>query len=119
MKIDKSILNVFSRKEDDESSKIEARENDITNVIQAKMSRPMSEDDLFGNLLAEKLKKLPFEINLQAKNEIDSMMFKYSIAKIRTLPCYLSSVLLRFVHPTLKGKTMSPENQECLSAYHR
>ena len=43
------------------------------------MSKPMSEDDLFGNLLAEKLKKLPFEINLRAKNEIDYMMFKYSM----------------------------------------
>ena len=32
MKIHKSMLNVFSRK-DDESSKIEARENDIMNAI--------------------------------------------------------------------------------------
>ena len=44
------------------------------NAIQAKMSKPMPEDDLFGNLLAEKLEKLPFEINLQAKNEIDNMV---------------------------------------------
>ena len=78
MKIYKIRLNVFSRK-DDESSKIEARENDIMNAIQARMSKPMSEDDRFGNLLAEKLKKLSFEINLQAKNEIDNMMFKYSM----------------------------------------
>ena len=56
MKIRKSMLNVFSRK-DDKSLKIEARENDIKNAIQAKMSKPMSEEDLFGNLLAEKLKK--------------------------------------------------------------
>ena len=78
MKIHTSMLNVFSRK-DDESSKIEARENDIMNAIEGKMSKPMSEDDLFGNLLAEKLKKLPFEINLRAKNEIDNMMFEYSM----------------------------------------
>ena len=78
MKIYKIRLNLFSRK-DDESSKIEARENDIMNAIQARMSKPMSEDDRFGNLLAEKLKKLSFEINLQAKNEIDNMMFKYSM----------------------------------------
>ena len=78
MKIYKIRLNVFSRK-DDESSKIEARENDIMNAIQARMSKPMSEDDRFGNLLAEKLKKLSFGINLQAKNEIDNMMFKYSM----------------------------------------
>ena len=43
--------------------------------MQAKMSKPMPEDDLFGNLLAEKLEKLQFEINLQAKNEIDNMVF--------------------------------------------
>ena len=49
------MLNVFSRK-DDKLSKIEARENDIMNAIQAKMSKPMSEDDLFGNPLAEKIK---------------------------------------------------------------
>ena len=49
----------------------------MLNAIQANMSKLMSEDDLFGNLLAEKLKKLPFEINLQAKTEIDNMMFKY------------------------------------------
>ena len=78
MKIYKIRLNVFSRK-DDESSKIEARENDIMNAIQTRMSKPMSEDDRFGNLLAEKLKKLSFEINLQAKNEIDNMIFKYSM----------------------------------------
>ena len=78
MKIHKSMLNVFSKK-DGESSKIEARENDIMNVIQAKMSKPMSEDDLFGHLLAEKLKKLPFELSLQAKNKTDNMMFKYSM----------------------------------------
>ena len=45
------------------------------NAMQAKMSKPMPEDDLFGNLLAEKLEKLQFEINLQAKNEIDNMVF--------------------------------------------
>ena len=78
MKIYKIRLNVFSRK-DDESSKIEARENDIMNAIQARMSKPMPEDDRFGNLLAEKLTKLSFGINLQAKNEIDNMMFKYSM----------------------------------------
>ena len=50
-----------------------------TNAIETKMSKPMSEDDLFSNLLAKKLKKLPFEINLKAKNEIDNMMFKYSL----------------------------------------
>ena len=49
------------------------------NAIQARMSKPFSEDDLFGNLWAKKLKKLPFEINLQAKTEIDNMMFKYSM----------------------------------------
>ena len=38
------------------------------------MSKPKPEDDLFGNLLAEKLEKLPFEINLQAKNETDNMV---------------------------------------------
>ena len=43
------------------------------------MSKQMSEDDLLGNLLPEKLKKLPFEINLQAKKEIDNMMFKYFV----------------------------------------
>ena len=49
MKIHKSVLNVFSRK-NDESSKIQARENDIMNAIQAKMSKQMSEDDIFGNV---------------------------------------------------------------------
>ena len=39
--------------------------NDIMNTIEAKMSKPMPEDDLFGNLSAEKLKTLPFEINLR------------------------------------------------------
>lgn len=72
------MMNIFFRK-DDESSKIEARENDIMHAIEAKIFKPKSEDDLFGILLAEKLKKLPFEINLQAKNEIDNIMFKYSI----------------------------------------
>ena len=47
------------------------------NAVEAKISKPMPEDDLFGNLLVEKLKNLPFEINLQAKNETDKMMFKY------------------------------------------
>ena len=79
MKIHTSMLNVFSRK-DDESSKIEAKENDIRNAIEGKMSKPMSEDDLSGNLLAEKLKQLPFEINLRAKNGINNMMFKYSMS---------------------------------------
>ena len=78
MKIHKSVLNGFSRK-NDESSEIDARENNIMNAIEAKISKPMSEGDLFGNLLVGKLKKLPFEINLQAKNEIDNMMFKYSM----------------------------------------
>ena len=64
MKIHKPMLNVM---------------NDIMNAIEAKMSKPMSEDDLFGNLSAEKLKTLPFEINLQAKNEFENMMFKYSM----------------------------------------
>lgn len=49
------------------------------NAIQAKMSKPFSEDGLFDNLWAKKLKKLPFEINLQVKTEIDKMMFKYSM----------------------------------------
>ena len=33
-----------------QEKKIEARENDVMNAIQAKMSKPFSEDDLFGNL---------------------------------------------------------------------
>ena len=70
------MLNIFSRK-GDESSKIEATENDIMNAIQSKMSKPVSEDDLSGNLLAQKLNKLTFKINLQTKNEIDNMMLKY------------------------------------------
>ena len=64
MKIRKPMLNVM---------------NDIMNAIEAKMSKLMSEDDLFGNPSAEKLKTLPFEINLQAKNEFENMMFKYSM----------------------------------------
>ena len=45
------------------------------NPIQAKMPKPMSEYDLFDKLLAEKLKELLFEFNLQAKNEVHNMMF--------------------------------------------
>ena len=68
MKIHESMLNVFSMK-DSESSKIEARKNNTMNGIQAKISKPMSKDNLFTNLLAEKLKKLQFKTNLQGKKK--------------------------------------------------
>ena len=57
MKIHESMLNVFSRK-DNESSKIEARENDIMNAIQTKMSKPMSEDDFCWQSLSRKTKEI-------------------------------------------------------------
>ena len=69
MKIHKSMLNVFSRK-DDKLSKIEARENDIMNAIQAKMSKPMSEDDLFGNPLPEKIKNYRLKSTYRLKMEL-------------------------------------------------
>ena len=78
MKIHESMLNVFSMK-DSESSKIEARKNNTMNGIQAKISKPMSKDNLFTNLLAEKLKKLQFKTNLQGKKKIYNIMFKHSM----------------------------------------
>ena len=69
MKIHKSVLNGFSRK-NDESSEIHARENNIMNAIEAKISKPMSEGDLFGSLLAEKLKKLPLKSTYMLKMKL-------------------------------------------------
>ena len=37
------------------------------------MSKPKSEDDLFGNFLRN------YRLKIQAKNEIDNMMFEYSM----------------------------------------
>ena len=68
MKIHESMLNVFSMK-DGVSSKIEARKNNTMNGIQAKMSKPIFKDDLFSNLLVEKLNKLQFKTNLQGKKK--------------------------------------------------
>ena len=80
------------------------------NAIQAKMSKPMPEDDLFGNLLAEKLEKLPFVINLQAKNETDNMVLSQLL-----MSHYLMYIWTKWVHYTPSTQTPSCTNNRAIN----
>lgn len=44
------------------------------------------EETLYGELLVEKLKKLPYETRLRAKHDIDNIMFKYLTSSIISSP---------------------------------
>lgn len=52
-------------------------------TIQKRFSTPKTEHCLYGKLLSKKLSSLPIELNLQAKHEIDNIMFKFSMQSIK------------------------------------
>ena len=45
--------------------------------VEEKLYKQKCEDTQYGELLTEKFKKLPYHYRLQAKHDIDNIMFKY------------------------------------------
>ena len=62
------------------------------------------EDTIYGELLASKLKKLPYHSKIRAKHEIDNIMFKYEI-----LECTDGKLQqnLSFMQPQMQSPTQS------------
>ena len=52
---------------------------DFMNKLKEKLNSKKDDDQLYGDLLATKLRRLSSSSNLRAKHEVDNIMFKYML----------------------------------------
>ena len=98
----------------DELSAIDKKECHLMDVIEKKLSEPKTEDSLYGELLSKKLSKLPIELNMQAKHEIDNVMFKFSVLSINYKQPVMNQQFLS-QNITDFSKPASPQGLACMN----
>lgn len=98
-------------KSSEKTARLEEKEEIIMDTIQKRFLEPKTEDILYGELLAKKLAKLPIELNMQAKHDIDNYMFRLSMTVLKqNQPPPVYNAFPNMIVPDFTGYQANPSS---------